>query len=163
MTQRIRSLARPRLLVAGVLVALALGAGAAVAYLTFDGSGTALVQVGAAGDVTVSPGTPTAPLYPGGSGDVALVVDNPNAAAVHLPSLVLDTSRGAGGFAVDGDHAGCDASTLAFAPQDDGGAGWDVPAGAKLSLDLHDAISMGADAVGACQGATFGVYLKAGR
>jgi hypothetical protein len=153
---------KKRLALFGVAVALVSGGGGAFAYSTATGSGTASAQVaGTTGNVTLSAGTPSSALYPGGSGDVALQISNPNSSSVHLPSLVLDTSQGTNGFAVDGSHSGCDVSTLSFTPQDNGGSGFDVPAGSS-TLDLTNAISMGTSAASACQGASFTVYLKVG-
>jgi hypothetical protein len=120
--------------------------------------------------VTISPAAPTGALYPGGSADLAGTVDNPNSVAVHLPSLVLDTSQGTGGFAVDATHVGngCTvaAAGLSYTTQSNGGNGFVVPAkvgstDGTLSLDLANAVSLGSAAANACQGATFTVYLQA--
>ena len=156
------SKSKKRLALFGVVVALLSGGGGALAYTTATGSGTASAQVaGAPSAVTLSAGTPSSALYPGGSGDVALQISNPNTGSVHLPSLVLDTTQGTNGFAADFSHSGCDLSTLSFTTQDNGGAGFDVPAGSS-TLDLANAISMSTSAVSACQGASFTVYLKVG-
>jgi hypothetical protein len=61
----------------------------------------------------------------------------------------------------------CDTSALHYTTQDNGGAGWNVPAkvGATegtLDLTLADALSMDVDAANACQGATFTVSLATG-
>jgi hypothetical protein len=142
-------------------------AGAAVAYWTTTGSGSASAATRTVLAVTLTAGIPSAELYPGGAADVATTVSNPNAFAVRLGSLSLDTSQGTGGFGVDGGHAGCDLSTLGFTTQSSGGAGWTIPpkvgaANGELALDLPDAVAMGATAANACQGASFVVHLVVG-
>jgi hypothetical protein len=92
---------------------------------------------------------------------VVLTVTNPNAGEVRVGSLALDLSQGTGGFGVDGGHAGCGLTSLSFATQTNGGAGWTVPASGTLPVTLTNALSMGTGAANACQGATFSVYLKA--
>ena len=156
-------------MVAAIAITVVLfGAAAALAFLTPRGSGSGSAVAGSASQVTISRGASTSSLYPGGSADVALVISNPNPIAIHVPSLVLDTSEGGGtGFAVDGSHSGCGLSTLAFTSQSNGGLGWDVPkkvgsTNGTLALDLAHPISMGTGAVNACQGATFTVYLQVG-
>ncbi|GAA4731980.1 hypothetical protein GCM10023350_14190 [Nocardioides endophyticus] len=112
--------------------------------------------------MTLSPATPSAALFPGGQASVALTITNPNLASVRVGSLALDTSRGSGGFAVDGAHAGCVLSALSFATHTNAGAGWTVAGSGSLSVTLTNALSMTASAANACQGATFTVYLTAG-
>jgi hypothetical protein len=153
-------------LVAATVVGLALVAGAA-AYWTSSGSGAGSAGTSTTQAVTIAPATPTAALYPGGTADVAATISNPNDTAVHLPSVMLDTSQGTNGFDVDGAHSGCAVSTLSFTTQTNGGGDFVVPAkvgsvDGTLSVDLTNAISMGSGAAGACQGATFTVYLRVG-
>jgi hypothetical protein len=69
---------------------------------------------------------------------------------------------------VDGGHSACNtgASVSVTSPQDNSGAGWDVPAksgavNGSLNLDLANAISMSNAANDSCQGATFTVALTA--
>jgi hypothetical protein len=143
---------------AAVVVAL-VAAGGALAYFTSAGSGSGTGTAGTAQAVTISPGTPTAELYPGGSADVAISISNPNTFSVHIIKLALDTGQGAGGFGSSGGTGTCANPDLGFPDNTNGGAGWDVPPGAT-SLDLTDAITMGAGADDGCQGATFTVYLK---
>lgn len=159
---------RRRLATIAILAAFALvAATTALAYLRTTGSGSATGTVSTAQAVTLSSGTPTVPLYPGGHGDVALTVDNPNSFRVHVGSLSLATGQGTGGFDVDAGHAPCATSVLSFTTQTNGGSGWTVPpkVGAtdgRLSVDLANALAMGASAAGSCQGAAFVVYLAAG-
>jgi hypothetical protein len=155
MTSRVRS--------AGALpvaVAFMAAAGGAGAYFGAGGSGHGAVSLGSAQPVTISAGVaPSGPLYPGGDGDVTASIANPNAGPVHVATLALDTGRGDGGF--DASRPGCDAGALGFAPQSNGGAGWDVPANGTLDVALAGAVRMAATAADACQGATFTVYLRA--
>jgi hypothetical protein len=149
------------------LLLAVVAASSALAYWTATGSGSGVGAAGTSQAVTLSAGTPTSPVYPGGHGDVALTIDNPNPFRVHVGSLSLATSQGTGGFQVDAGHSGCNTSTLSFATQTNGGAGWSVAprvgsTHGVLSVDLADAVTMGTTAASACQGATFDVYLSAG-
>ena len=145
------------------VIATLVAAIGALAYLSGSGFGFASAVVGTTNAVTISPGTATTGLYPGGSADVAVSISNPNSTAVHLPSLVLDTSQGTGGFAVDGPDPGCNLGSLSFdGPQTDSGGDFVVPANGTLGRDLSGAVSMDVSAVNACQGLTFKVFLKAG-
>lgn len=164
----IRGLLRTRRakLIAVVAAVLVL-AGSAAAYWTTSGSGTAAAQTGTAQPVTIAAGSPTTQLYPGGSADVAATISNPNSFPAHVPSLLLDTSQGTGGFGVDSGHAGCAVSALSFTGSNNGGSGYLVPAksgatNGSLPVDLTGALSMSAAAANACQGATFSVFLKVG-
>jgi hypothetical protein len=150
----------------GVVLATA---GAASAYLTAPGSGTATAATGQPTAVTLSPGSPDDALRPGAAADVVLTATNPGTTSVVLTSLVLDTSRGTGGFAVDEAHDGCPAATfsLAAASYDGGGSGWTVPAASgstpgTLAVALPDALTMALDAPNGCQGASVTVYVRAG-
>jgi hypothetical protein len=137
--------------------------GGAWAYLSTTGAGSQSGSVSATvRAVSLSAGTPSTQLYPGAAADVALSASNPNPASAHFNSLLLDTSQGTGGFAVDPAHSGCSVSALQFTTQSNGGNGWTVPAGGNLAIDLSGAISMSSAASNACQGASFTVYLKAG-
>jgi hypothetical protein len=147
-----------RLAVLGLFLA---GASGARAYFTHPSTGNGPASVATAAAVTIAPATPTAGLYPGGSADVALTISNPNPFQVRVGSLVLDTSRGNGGFEVDAGHSGCSAPQLSFPANSGGGTGWYVPANGSIELDLAAAISMGMGADDGCQGATFTVYLEA--
>jgi hypothetical protein len=145
------------------VIATLVAAVGALAYFSGSGFGFASAVVGATSPVTISPGTATTGLYPGGSADVAVSISNPNSTAVHLSSLVLDTSQGTGGFAVDGTDPGCNLGSLSFnGPQTDSGGDFVVPANGTLARDLSGAVSMDVTAVNACQGLTFKVFLKAG-
>ena len=142
---------------AGLLIA------GAVAYAawTVNGSGSGSASATSVVPLTLTSGTPASPLYPGASGDVDTTLNNSNPFPVHVSSIVLDTTQGSSGFAVDGGHSGCNINTLSFASQTNGGSGWDVPANGSLDVDAGSAISMGSGANDSCQGASFTVYLTA--
>lgn len=144
----------------GVLVAL-LAAAAASAYWTVRGAGQGTVSAETVASVTLTPGTATTDLYPGRSGDVAVSIANGNTYRAFVGSLVLDTSRGTNGVSVSGGQPGCDPAVLSYTTQSNGGAGWFVPAGSALDLDLTNAVDLGTGAASECQGATFIVYLLA--
>jgi hypothetical protein len=157
---------RPSVAFLVALLAMAV-TGTATAYWAAGGSGAGNATAGTAVAVTVSPGTAVADVYPGGQTDVVLTVMNTNFSSVRIGSLALDVAQGTGGFAVDAPHSGCDLSALTYTTQTNGGAGWTVPAkvgvvNGTLSVTLTDALAMDADAVDACQGADFSVYLAAG-
>jgi hypothetical protein len=142
-------------------------AGAVIAMWTGSGSGAGSGASGSTVAVTLSAGTPGDGLHPGGTDDVDLAVTNTNPSPVRLGSLVLDTDQGTGGFSVDAGHSGCAVSALSLGTQTNGGAGWTVPArvGAvdgTVAITLADALAMDVDADGACQGATFTVWLEVG-
>lgn len=144
--------------VAGTASALWFASGAGYGTGTTAGTSSALV---------LTPGaSPSGALYPGGTADVVLTISNPNTAAVHFAALALDPDQGAGGYAVDPGHSACTLSAVAFSTQSNGGAGWAVPGKAgtvdgTLAVTLVNALAMSADAVSACQGASFTVFLEA--
>ena len=126
-----------------------------------SGSGSGTLPVETVSAVTLTPGSPTTALYPGTSGDVAVSIVNDNTYRVYVGSLVLDTTQGTNGFAVTGGQPGCDPAALSYTTQSNSGAGWFVPAGSTLDLDLPNAIALDTSAASECQGATFVVYLLA--
>jgi hypothetical protein len=135
--------------------------GVAIAAWTTGGSGSGQASAGTAASMTISAGTPSTNLYPTASADVAAVVSNPNPYKVHVSSVSL------GAVTVDGGHSACNTGSVTVtSPQDNSGAGWDVPAksgavNGSLNLDLANAISMSNAATDSCQGATFTVALTA--
>jgi hypothetical protein len=135
--------------------------GVAIAAWTTGGSGSGQASAGTAASMTISAGTPSTSLYPTASAGVAAVVSNPNPYKVHVSSVSL------GAVTVDGGHSACNTASVSItSPQDNSGAGWDVPAKAgavngSLNLDLANAISMSNAANDSCQGATFTVALTA--
>lgn len=156
------TLSRKRGLTVGVGMVVALiAAAAAGGFWTVHGAGDGTVSAETVASVTLTPGTATTDLYPGRSGDVALSIANSNTYRAYIGSLVLDTSRGTNGFSVSGGQPGCDPAAVSYTTQSNGGAGWFVPVGSTLDLDLTSAVDLSTDAASECQGATFIVYLLA--
>lgn len=143
--------------VVGLIVAATAGA-----FWTGGGSGSGAASAETVASVTLTPGTSTTGLYPGRLGDVAVSIANGNSYQAFVGSLTLDTARGTNGFSVDSGHPGCDVAALSYTVQSNGGAGWFVPPGSTLDLDLANAVGLATSAVTQCQGATFTVYLQAG-
>ncbi len=154
---------RPRRGVVLGLVAVVAACASAVgaALWSGPGSGSGSLPVETVSAVTLTPGSPTTALYPGTSGDVAVSIVNGNTYRAYIGSLVLDTTQGSNGFAVTGGQPGCDPAALTYTTQSNAGAGWFVPAGSTLDLDLPNAIALDTSAASECQGATFIVYLLA--
>jgi hypothetical protein len=150
--------------VAVVLVAVATGAWA---YFSAVGAGTGVAGTAATQPVVVTAGAPAAQLYPGGAGDVTLTMSNPNLSPVVVESLNLDSTRGSGGYTVDTAHSTCTFTSLSYTPQNNGGAGWVVPAkvgttNGTLAITLPSALAMSTASPNSCQGATFTVHLAVG-
>src|SRR4051812_41543124 len=150
---------------AGTASVLLLASGA-LAFWTTGGSGSATGAAPAVQDITLTTGVPAGRLIPGGQADVAVTVANPNPFQIRVGALVLDTTRGAAGCAVDAGHAGCGLGALSFTAQSNGGDGWSVPprVGAvdgALAVNLAGSIAMTSAAANACQGAAFTVHLTA--
>jgi hypothetical protein len=163
--RQMRTLSK-RAVVGAVVVALVVvGAFGAYGYSMAggSGSGTAAASAETVALVTLTPGTATTDLYPGMAGDVAVSIVNSNTYRAFVGSLGLDVDRGRNGFSVDARHSGCGVAALAYTTQSNGGAGWFVPAGSRLDLDLPNAVELDTGAGSECQGATFTIYLVAAR
>lgn len=153
---------RRRGLAIGLAAILALLAvGLAGAFWTLPGTGTGNAAADSVASVTLTPGAATTDLYPGKSGDVAVSIANSNTYQAFVGSLVLDTASGTNGFSVDSGHSVCGPAAFSYTTQSNGGAGWLLPAGSTLDLDLANAVDLSPTAVSACQGATVNVYLTA--
>lgn len=152
---------RRALLVAALLTAFAVTAtGMAFAYVTRSGGGSGSAATATTQPLVVSKGTAGHDLYPGGTSAVEITVTNPNPGPVNANSLVLDTTRGTGGFAVDAGHTACGVGSLTFINQTIGGAGVAVPSGGPWPYSVASSLKMSTDAPNACQGATFTIYVK---
>ena len=145
------------------IAVVALLAGSAIAYAAWSvsGSGHGTATAASASNLSFATAAPSSALFPNGSSDVATTVTNPNPFPVHIDTISADTGQGTSGFAVDGGHSGCNLASLSFSTQNNGGAGWDVPANGSLDIDLTGALAMSSAALDACQGASFTVYLTA--
>ncbi|GAA4684257.1 hypothetical protein [Frondihabitans cladoniiphilus] len=152
---------------AAVAAVVAIGAGAllvgpaAFGFWTQTGAGSGAATSAVTSAVTLSPGAGGGDLLPGGSGTVTTVAANTATTRAHVVALVVDTSHGTNGFAVDAAHSGCDTSVLAFPNQTHGGSGWDVGASSSVTITIPASVTMTTAAAAACQGASITVYLKA--
>lgn len=129
--------------------------GIAFAAWTTNGTGTGEAASRSAENLVVSPATTLDTLFPTGSSDVAVTIANPNEYKVHVSSLTL-TSDGI--TASDGD---CNAASVTYTTQDNGGTGWDIDGDDSITLNLADAVAMSNAANDDCQGNTFTVNLMA--
>lgn len=146
-----------------LVIVFALAAtGTALAYWARSGGGSSTAATGTTQALVLSPGTASTQLYPGGQSAVAVTVTNPNPGPIKVPSLALETTQGTGGFTVDGAHAACGVASLSFTTQTNGGTGWTIPASGSSVLSLANSLAMNTNALNACQGASFTVYLKVG-
>ncbi len=150
-----------RAVIAGVVLSL-LASGAAYGYWSTVGSGSMTAKAGTPTPLTLTPGTPAGLLYPGGSADLAVTIANPNTFEVRVTELARDPAQGTNGFAVDASHAACGVGALSYVTQNNGGAGWTVPASSSLTVALAGSLSMATTAADACQGASFRVFLGTG-
>jgi hypothetical protein len=151
-----------RALAIGALLLLSLStASAAFAYFGGTAAGSGTGATGTTATLTLAAGAGGTDLYPGASGTVTTTASNGGTALARIVGLALDTTQGTGGFAVDAAHAGCPTTSLSFAAQSNGGAGWNVAAGGTLAITLASALTMSASAPSACQGAVVTVYLAA--
>lgn len=161
---------RATLVLSGALAATFLvgSAGLAFAYWSGPSTGTVSERVDDTRPVTITPGIALAELAPGASGTVTVRMGNPNPVQVLIPSLEADAGAPAA-ITVDpaSEAAGCEASSVTFTPQDNGGLGWFLPprigaADGVRTVQLRDAVQMSADASDACQRASFSVHLQVG-
>jgi hypothetical protein len=144
-------LIKSRRLVALVgVVAVLAAAGAAVAYFTSTGTGSATATVGTSSALTVN-GTPSGSLYPGASATVNFTASNPSPgheylATIHLASLTVDSSHAT---------AGCSATWFSMP---DVTANQDIPSGTgagSTTVTATGSLSMSNSGnQDACQGAT---------
>ena len=139
-----------KLTLAGIAALLSLTAGAAFAYFTSSGTGSAAASTGTMLTVTVAAtaGTPGTPLYPGGTGDVTLRVTNPNAYPVTLVGVA-----GTGGT-ITASNA-CSPTGVTFT--DRTGLSTPIAASGTTQVDLPGAAAMNTTAANLCQGATFSI------
>jgi hypothetical protein len=127
-------------------------AGVVVAAWMIDGTGEGRAIAGEAQPLTLTAGTPTNLLYPSGTSNVATHVNNPNPFPVVVTSFTQDGD-------ITSDTAGCDPTNhqVSFTTQT---GEWGIGANASISIELVDAVSMGADSADACQGAAFTIPLS---
>jgi hypothetical protein len=139
---------------ASIVVAVALSAGGAYAYLTSSGQGTGSAPAGTLQPVTVAAfvggDSPTSALLPGGpSADVILRINNANSFAVTLVSVT-----GNGTITADAGHGSCTTTGVTFTNQPS--LSISLPAGGSL-VHLSGAAGMSTASSNGCQGATFNI------
>ncbi len=143
---------RRTLFLAGLVLLVVIGAGAAFAYWTTHGAGTGTSSSGTLQPVTVDAfvgGDSPSPsfLLPGGSADVILRVKNTNAFAVTLVTV------NGGPAAITDNKSGCAGTDLSFASQSSRSD--TIAASGTTLVRLTGAATLSTSAANACQGATF--------
>jgi hypothetical protein len=128
---------------------LGLGTGTAFAFFTSSGHGSGTASTGTPLSVTVNEatGTVSTPLFPGSTGDMRVSLSNPNTFAVTITTITLN-----GTITADGGHPGC--TTTGVTLQTLTGLSINVPIGTN-TIDVPNAVAMGASSSNGCQGATF--------
>lgn len=136
-----------------ILMGVAVPGGIAYAWYSGSGSGHGTVTATTLQPVLVSNDTAeaTTDLLPGHTGDVTFKVDNPNAVAVTLVSVVRSD-------AITSDTAGCPGTDTDLVFSDQTSLAVTVAANAvDQVVSLPGTISMAVDAPNACQGANIAV------
>jgi hypothetical protein len=147
------------IIVAASLLAVAVNAGAAWAYWTISGSGSASVTAGSAVELQVTGSTyPSSPIYPGSTSNLLVTVHNPNS----FPITVTHIEAGTQPTSIDSAHAaaGCIHSGVAVADAIFG-LSWPVAKNSTNQFLLPRSVKMSNASDSACQGASFGVSLHA--
>ena len=147
---------------AGATAAALLGlAATSYGYLGATGSGSGSGSVDASRTVTIAAGLDAGhTLLPTGEahGRLRLSLSNDTGSPIKVSELVLDTSRGAGGYSPEADT--CDVTYAATqAIRTNNGAGWTLGSG-TTNITLENAVSMATTAPSSCQGDTVDIYLK---
>lgn len=148
----VRRAPRALIVIAAVLAAFTVSAGAAWAYFTTTGHGSGAATTGT---MTIrleatTGDTPSTTLYPGGSADVVVHINNPNGFTVKLTDLVKAGSIQSSG--------GCTNADLAF--NDQHGLSITVLTGSN-AVHVPGVITMGLNSTSDCQGATFTIPVTA--
>jgi hypothetical protein len=136
-----------RAVIVGTALAVTVGAGAAYAAWTANGTGTATAKAGKSQGVTGTAVTVNGLLYPGGTTDAKISIANPN----EFPVMVTDIAQN-GTVTVVGN--GCTAANSAVALVTKSLTQY-IGAGATVEVTLADAVTMGDSADNACQDAVF--------
>lgn len=139
--------------IAGILAALLLGGGVAVALWSTTGIGTGSAKADAVQVATVTAATGTADLYPGFTGgDVYFTITNPNPFPVEFTSMTAGT-------VVSSDPVNCPAANISVAGAT--GLSITVPANTTSSTQsIADVVTMVLAAPNGCQGVSFTIPLQ---
>ena len=139
--------------IAGVLAALLLGGGVAVALWSTTGIGTGSAKADTVQVATVTAATGTADLYPGFTGgDVYFTITNPNPFPVEFTAMTA-------GAVVSSDPTNCPASNISVS----GATGLSItmPANTTSSTQsIADVVTMVLAAPNGCQGVSFTIPLQ---
>lgn len=139
--------------IAGILAALLLGGGVALALWSTTGIGTGSAKADTAQTATVTAATGTADLYPGFTGgDVYFTVTNPNPYDVEFSAMTAGTITSS-------DPVNCPASNVSVTGAT--GLALAVPANSTSStLSIPNVVSMALAAPNGCQGVSFTIALQ---
>jgi hypothetical protein len=139
-----------RVLTVGLVGALGLGGGTALAVWHTTGSGSGGAAVGNNSPVTLeaTSGTPSSKLIPGGTADLLIQISNPNAFAVTLTGV---STNGA----VTSTVPACDSGGNGVSVPTQTGLSITIPSGSNQLVHVPAGIAMSSASVSACQGATF--------
>lgn len=142
-----RRIPRKAIVVAGAVLAIALGS-VAYAYFTTSGSGTGTASVGSSSAVTLH-GTTAGALLPGTSSTVSFTVDNPSAGHQRVGTIHLDS--------VDAPN-GCSAADFTMP---DVVANQDVASGNGTAITATGTLSMANNGnQDACKGGSLTLHLS---
>jgi hypothetical protein len=138
--------------IAGILAALLLGGGVAVALWSTTGIGTGSAKADTVQTATVTAATGTADLYPGfNGGDVYFTITNPNPFPVEFTSMTAGT-------VVSSDPVNCPASNVTVTGAT--GLSLTVPANTtSATQSIADVVTMVLAAPNGCQGVSFSIPL----
>jgi hypothetical protein len=139
--------------IAGILAALLLGGGVAVALWSTTGIGTGSAKADTVQTATVTAATGTADLYPGfNGGDVYFTITNPNPFPVEFTSMTAGT-------VVSSDPVNCPASNVTVTGAT--GLSLTVPANTtSATQSIADVVTMVLAAPNGCQGVSFSIALQ---
>lgn len=139
-----------RILVVGLVAALGMGGGTALAFWRTTGSGSGSATAGTTSAVTLEQtvGTPSSKLIPGGTADLLIQVSNPNGYAVTLTSV---SANGA----VTSTVGACDSAGTGVAVPTTTGLNVSIPSGSNRLVHVPAGIQMSTSSASACQGADF--------
>lgn len=124
------------------------GATAAYAAWTTNGTGTASAKAGTASPLTTTAAAVTTNLlFPGGTGDVKITINNPNPYNVRITQVA-----GSGTITAAGGTGTCTTTGVTFTTQT---GTYDVSANSSATFTLAGAAAMSTASQDGCQGATF--------
>jgi hypothetical protein len=139
----------------GIMTAVLLVGGVALAAWTATGTGSGYAQATSAEALTTSVATTVGDLYPNGQGDLEITINNPNDYPVAVTSIASS-----GPAVTSPTDAACDLATGVSLTTQNGS--WYVAANGSTTLDLDNAVSMSNASDNACQGKKFVIPVTLG-